>query len=123
MTWPKRATKCKAWFLSCLKSMYSPSCEIGNKANVLKPGESDPDEVQLVDLNKSWRKMHEDDPWQKKLMTHVRLLACAMVCFLASLWFFGSYTPFNSLFTSILAAIGIATITYWIWAGIWHFLD
>lgn len=105
---------------SILSQMFSPALFVGNKDRVRKPGEEDGDEKHLADLNKTWRDMLHDDPWQKKLMTHVSLLTTAMGMFFVMFWFSGLFLPAkHPIFGYICGGIAF-TIPYWLWVGNWH---
>jgi hypothetical protein len=103
-----------------LKKMFDPAIVVGDKKRVKQKGEQDPDEERLAYLNKTWREMLRDDPWRKKLMTHVTLLMSAMGIFFLMLFLSGLFLPVkHQIFNYIFAGI-FATIPYWLWVGGWH---
>ncbi len=103
-----------------LKKMYAPAVFVGDKKRVRQKDEQDPDAAHLAEVNKTWRKMLRDDPWRKKLMTHVSLLTSAMGIFFLMLFLGGLFLPAkHPIFNYILAGI-FATLPYWFWIGGWH---
>jgi hypothetical protein len=103
-----------------IKGQFEPAMRVGNPDRVLKKGEKDPDEERLQNLNKTWREMLRDDPWRKKLMTHVTLLSSAMGIFFLMFWLGGLFLPAkHPIFNYICAGI-LATVPYWCWVGGWH---
>jgi hypothetical protein len=105
---------------SVISCMFSPGLFVGNRDRVRKPEEKDGDDERLLELNKSWREMLRDDPWMKKLMTHVSLLCAAMGIFFLIFWLAGLYLPAKHAIFSYVCAGVAATIPYWLWVGKWH---
>ncbi len=103
-----------------LLNMFAPVHTVGNKGRVRKKGEPDGDVDRLSDPNKAWRQMLLEDPWRKKLMTHVSLLSSAMGIFFLSFWLAGIYLPARHLVFNFVCAGVLATIPYWLWVGKWH---
>ncbi len=101
--------------------MFSPALFVGNKERVQKPEEKDRDDERLHELNKTWREMLRDDPWRKKLMTHVSLLTTATGIFFLMFWIGGSFLPAKHPIFSYVCAAVAATIPYWLWVGRWHY--
>jgi len=99
---------------------FEPAMRVGNPERARKKGEIDPDDKRLLDLNKTWREMLRDDPWRKKLMTHVQLLLSAMGIFFLMFWLSGTYLPAKHPISGYIAAGVAATIPYWCWVGGWH---
>ena len=103
-----------------LTKMYSPAVEVGDKRNVRKKDEIDADDKRGAELNKTWRKMLREDPWRKKIMTHVRLLTSAMGLFFLMFWLDGIYFSSKNSISGFICGGVAATIPYWLWAGKWH---
>ncbi len=103
-----------------IKRQYEPVVRVGNLDRVLKKGDKDRDEERLLNLNKTWREMLRDDPWRKKLMTHVQLLLWATGIFFLMFWFSGIYLSARHPISGYIAAGVAATIPYWCWVGNWH---
>ena len=103
-----------------LLKMYSPAVEVGNKRNVRQKDESDADDKVGIELNRTWREMLREDPWQKKLMTHVTLLLNAFALFFLMFWLSGLYLPAKHPISGYSCGGVVATIPYWIWVGRWQ---
>jgi hypothetical protein len=103
-----------------LKKMFDPAVSVGDKRRVKQKGEQDADDDRLVELSKSWREMLRDDPWRKKLMTHVTLLSSAMGIFFLMFWLSGIFLPAKHPIFNYLCAGILATLPYWCWIGGWH---
>lgn len=107
-----------AWDL--LRKQFDAPIKVGNKDRVRKKGELDGDEDRLRDLNRTWREMLREDPWRKKLMTHVQLLMWAMGTFFLAFWIGGMLLPARHIVFNYICAGVFATLPYWIWVGKWH---
>jgi hypothetical protein len=107
-----------AWEM--LKKQFEPHIKVGNPDRARKKGELDGDEEHLNDLNKTWREMLQEDPWRKKLMTHVSLLTSCMGIFFLVFWLGGLYLPAKHTLFNYVSAGVLATLPYWIWVGRWH---
>lgn len=103
-----------------VKNMFAPAMVVGDKRRARGKGELDPDDERLIELDKTWREMLRDDPWRKKLMTHVQLLLCAMGIFFLMFWLSGMYLPAKHPMSGYIGAGVLATIPYWCWVGGWH---
>ncbi len=103
-----------------LKKCFGPAYRVGNFDRVLKKGELDPDEAHLTDLNRTWRAMLLEDPWRKRLMTHVSLLLNISGFFFLIFFFSGLYLPAKHWLTSSIILTNALTIPYWLWIGGWY---
>jgi hypothetical protein len=97
-----------------------PALVVGDKKRARGKGEQDPDEERRANLNKIWRAMFLDDPWKKKLMSHVRVLRCAMGIFFLMYLFSGLYLPARHPIGGYISLGVLAVIPYWCWAGKWN---
>ena len=119
--------KIRAWlyhrverFCAIIVKLFEPAVRVGNPDRVLKKGENNPDDERLTKLNSTWRTMLREDPWMKKLMTHVNLLIQATTAFLVAFFVCGLVLEVkHPVFTYIIAGT-FATIPYWFWVGRWH---
>lgn len=102
------------------RRQFEPVVRTGNPDRALKKGEFSADEEKLRDLNKTWREMLRDDPWRKKLMTHVGLLTTAMGIFFLMFWIVGLYLPPKHFIFNYICAGIASTIPYWLWVGKWN---
>ena len=115
------------WFRSCwkrfhaaLSKLFAPAVKLGNPDRALKKGERDGNDEQLTDLNRTWREMLKEDPWMKKLMTHVALLTQASFMFFLAFFVCGlTLRAKHPIFNFIIAGF-FATIPYWFWVGRWY---
>ncbi len=119
-------TRFEAWrdkdglLRSFLKKSFGPVHQIGNFDRVLKKGEVDPDEAHLTDLNRTWRTMLLEDPWRKRLMTHVSLLLNICGFFFLIFFFSGLYLPAKHWLPTTVIFANALTIPYWLWIGGWY---
>ena len=107
-------------FYTVVSKWFEPVVTIGNKERVLKKGECDGNEEQLANLNRTWRRMLLEDPWMKKLMTHVNLLVQAFFCFFVVFFISGLVLPAKHPIFAFVAAAVAVTVPYWLWVGKWH---
>ena len=98
---------------------FEPAVVVGDKKRARGKGEQDPDDERLHHLNKTWREMLHDDPWQKKLMTHVRFLQYVMGIFFLMYLFSGLYLPAKHPIGGYISLGVLVSIPYWCWAGNW----
>lgn len=107
-------------WLNSLKKAFGPVYRVGNFDRVLKKGEVDPDEAHLTDLNRTWREMLLEDPWRKRLMTHVSLLLNICGFFFLIFFFSGLYLPAKHWLPTVVLLANALTIPYWLWIGGWY---
>ena len=101
-------------------TMFSPSIFVGNKDRVKKKGERDVESERLGDLNKTWRTMLREDPWYRKLMTHVSLLINVAGALFLIFFVSGLYLPAKHWIPTLVILANLTTIPYWLWVAIWR---
>lgn len=104
----------------CVRHPFETAVHVGDSTRARAPGEADPDAEHLAKLNRSWREMLSEDPWMKRLMTHVRLLLWVVGIFSATFFTLGMVLPPKHPALSWLVSGVAATIPYWMWVGRWY---
>lgn len=109
----------EGWLRTLLKKAFGP-VQVGNFDRVPKKGDVDTDEAHLTDLNRTWRAMLLEDPWRKRLMTHVSLLLNICGFFFLVIFFSGLYLPAKHWLPTAVIFANALTIPYWLWIGGWY---